>query len=69
MQTSVPTSVDFAAMPIGQVLVRFPGGEQRIERCPCCGRPGKPRLTGLAARSWVHEQVGVVPTKVCRVGV
>lgn len=41
----------------------------RTECCECCGRPGKPRLTGIDARSWVHQQVGVVPTVVCRVGV
>lgn len=55
--TIVPPSVDFAAMPLGKLLLRYPGGEQRIERCPRCGRPGKPKVAP-GGRVIVHERIG-----------
>lgn len=49
----MPPTTDYTTMPLGTVLQRWKGGQQAIERCPICGRPGKPRCAPQG-RQYVH---------------
>lgn len=50
----MPDVVDFTRMKPGKLLFRFRDFEQRIELCPLCHQPGKPRFVP-GGRQYVHR--------------